>query len=423
MPIVTIKTFPTLYSTHIETGRTKQWSICVDDYGDDVFVLVSTHGLEGGAQVTHEKEITEGKNIGRSNETTPREQALLEAERDWNKKMKQGYAPRMSAGDAAKAAAVPETAALKTKKASNNQIGPLQLKPMLADKFTTGKTVLKFPVYLQPKLDGIRCLVYRHPVTDELVFQSRSNTQFDAPKHISDCVEMMWQFFREPKNLVLDGELYCHGMDFRTITSAVRRGSTEHPKLKMIQYHMYDCFYAGAANVAQNKIPYAERYGILQLGYNSAMEEDEERFGTAIQLVETKIAKSLDAIQKAHTHYTEMDPPYEGVMIRSRDGVYKQNNRSKDLLKFKSFEDEEFIVVGHHEGTGDHTGTPIWECRSKVCPDKIFSVTMKGTIESRKEMFKNVKSYYGKELTVQYQEISDEGIPRFPVGIAFRDYE
>lgn len=415
--MTTIRTFPTLYSTHIETGRTKQWKICVVEHGPEHFSLVSEHGVEGGKQVLHETDVTEGKNIGRSNETTAREQALLEAERDWHKKVKQGYAAR-SAASGGTAPAPPEP----KKRNTNNAVGPLQLKPMLAQEFDAGTMVLKYPVYIQPKLDGIRCLVYKDPTSGEFMFQSRQNTLFDPPKHIAEQVVKMWDFFPDNKDLVLDGELYCHELDFRTITSMVRRGKGIHPKIHMLQYHMYDCFYAGATNVTKNSIGYDERRTILGIGYNSAAEDDDV-FTRAIQLVETKIAKKLDDIQRFHTHYTEMDPPYEGVMIRIREGVYKQNNRSKHLLKFKTFHDEEFIVVGHHEGTGDHVGTPIWECRSKVCPDLTFSVTMKGTIESRREMFQNVKSYYAKKLTVKYQEISEEGIPRFPVGIEFRDYE
>ena len=110
-------------------------------------------------------------------------------------------------------------------------------------------------------------------------------------------------------------------------------------------------------------------------------------------------------------------------MIRNKDSPYKQQGRSKDLLKYKKFHDDEFVVIGHHEGTGAHKGTPIFECRSKAKEGKIFSVTMQGTIESRKQMLENVKGYYGKLLTVKYQEISADGEPRFPVGICFRDYE
>ena len=110
-------------------------------------------------------------------------------------------------------------------------------------------------------------------------------------------------------------------------------------------------------------------------------------------------------------------------MIRGMNSPYKQQGRSKDLLKYKKFHDDEFVVIGHHEGTGAHKGTPIFECNSKSKEGKTFSVTMHGTIDSRKKMLENVQSYYGKMLTVKYQEISADGAPRFPVGIAFRDYE
>jgi DNA ligase-1 len=110
-------------------------------------------------------------------------------------------------------------------------------------------------------------------------------------------------------------------------------------------------------------------------------------------------------------------------MIRTPNGSYKQQGRSKNLQKYKKFMDEEFEVVGHHEGTGAHAGTAIFECRSNVNREKIFGVTMQGTLESKRGMMENVLKYYGKMLTVKYQEKSNEGVPRFPVGLEFRDYE
>ena len=112
-------------------------------------------------------------------------------------------------------------------------------------------------------------------------------------------------------------------------------------------------------------------------------------------------------------------------MIRKRDGIYKQDgktNRSKDLLKMKDFFDEEYEIVGYHEGTGDWIGTPIWECESKVS-GKVFSVTPNGPREERQRMYRNAERYIGKKLTVKYQEKSEEGIPRFPIGVGIRDYE
>jgi len=47
----------------------------------------------------------------------------------------------------------------------------------------------------------------------------------------------------------------------------------------------------------------------------------------------------------------------------------------------------------------------------------------KGTVEEKREWFRTGSSYIGKKLSVKFQELTDEGLPRFPIGIAFRDYE
>jgi DNA ligase-1 len=80
--------------------------------------------------------------------------------------------------------------------------------------------------------------------------------------------------------------------------------------------------------------------------------------------------------------------------------------------------DAEFQVVGHHESK---TNVPVFECKTKE--GNVFSVMMKETMETKQERMKSVNEYYGKWLTVRYQELSKDGIPRFPVGISFRDYE
>jgi len=80
--------------------------------------------------------------------------------------------------------------------------------------------------------------------------------------------------------------------------------------------------------------------------------------------------------------------------------------------------------VGAEEGKGKDKGTVIWICSITSGDDSgTFSVRPKGTFEERTDWFKNYKSYVGKNLTVQFQNLTNGGIPRFPVGIAIRDYE
>jgi len=402
-----ISSLPTLYNTTIGTNRSKQWSISVLDNGDNTFTIHTEHGVTGGKQVSHDTLITEGKNKGKKNETTPQQQAILEAERDWAKKVKQGYAEQQQI----QTQPVEEE---KPKKPKQEKTGRL-LKPMLANEFDMEKEKsVSFPVFIQPKLDGVRCLIYKD--NNRIIFQSRQNTIYEEFDHLLPELEHLMNQFSDQEGLILDGELYTHGMPFEKITSMVRSSKTKRKNIEELNYHIYDCFYSGDANLSKNQMPYSERYQVLKGAFGRTIY-------SKLILVETTIANSKRDIEDFHTHYTNLINPYEGVMIRTPTGSYKQQGRSKDLQKYKKFMDEEFEVVGHHEGTGAHAGTPIFECKSNVNQSKIFSVTMQGTLESKRGMMENVRNYYGKMLTVKYQEKSCEGIPRFPVGITFRDYE
>jgi DNA ligase-1 len=380
-----IKSFETLYNKTIGTDREKQWSIEVIDNGNDTFTIRTYHGIVNGKMVKHEKIISEGKNINKKNQTTTKEQALLEAEREWIKKKKQGYLPQQMVIEK------------KEKK---------MLKPMLAIEFN--KDSVSFPIYIQPKLDGVRCLIYK--MNNKIIFQSRQNTIYEPFIHLLSELEII--FSKLSSNFILDGELYTHGMGFENITGIVRRSKNKHSDTDKIQYHIYDCFYDGD----ENNIPYSKRFSILQSLFHN------ENFSNLI-LVETTLIHTESDIEKYHSYYTNMNPSYEGIMIRTVNGLYKQQNRSKDLQKYKKFLDEEFEIIGHFEGTGSHMGTPIFECKLNDDPSKTFRVMLQGTLENRKNIMKNIQSYYGKSLTVKYQEKSKNGIPRFPVGLEIRDYE
>ena len=113
---------------------------------------------------------------------------------------------------------------------------------------------------------------------------------------------------------------------------------------------------------------------------------------------------------------------YEGLILRNITGEYCEGpSRSKHLQKYKSFQDDEFPIVGYHEGSGLESGCIIWEC--KISDGTVFSVRPRGTREVRSEYLIKADNYIGKKLTVRFQELSEIGVPRFPVGIDIRDYE
>jgi DNA ligase-1 len=91
------------------------------------------------------------------------------------------------------------------------------------------------------------------------------------------------------------------------------------------------------------------------------------------------------------------------------------------LQKVKRFVDDEFEIIGGKDGSGRESGLIIYRCKTKSGLE--FDVRPRGTQESRRDIYKNLDSYIGKHLTVRYQELTDDGIPRIAVGIAVRDYE
>ena len=107
-------------------------------------------------------------------------------------------------------------------------------------------------------------------------------------------------------------------------------------------------------------------------------------------------------------------------MLRNRLGLYK-NDRSIDLQKYKEFQDAEYEIVQFKEGEGTEKGCVIWVCKTEE--GKVFNCRPRGTHEDRIELFKNGSQYIGKKLTIRFQELTDDKIPRFPIGITFRDYE
>ena len=349
----------------------KEWSVSWEKNTDGSYTLTTRHGLINGKKIEHSTIISSGKNIGKKNETTILQQTIADAQSAWDKKIKQGY--------------------------HTSSTTSCTIKPMLAITYSS-KTKLTFPLWIQPKLDGVRCLVYRK--NDQIVFQSRQNTVYEPFDHLLPELSLLLTQF--PENTILDGELYTHGLGFDTIVSMVRRGSgtdkVKHPDVHQLHYTVYDC-------ILSNSVVYQERLQLLSTyctGY------------THIHCIETQPVHHTSEIDAWLTHFEKKG--YEGIMLR-RNGLYKEN-RSNDLIKYKRFMDDEFEVVGHHESK---TNIPVFECKTKE--GNVFSVMMKETMESKQERMKSVTDYYGKWLTVQFQELSKDGIPRFPVGISFRDYE
>uniref|UniRef100_A0A6C0E4I8 Polydeoxyribonucleotide synthase [ATP] n=1 Tax=viral metagenome TaxID=1070528 RepID=A0A6C0E4I8_9ZZZZ len=379
-----IKKYPILYKKD-KSGKVRLWSIsAIFNNIDNTYWINIEYGQKDGKITYNEKEVREGKNIGKKNETSIEQQTILICDKTFkDKKEKEEYTENIDDDKTDKSFA-----------------------PMLADKWepnskTKRKVDITFPCFIQPKLDGIRCLTYLKD--GKIVNQSRQLKYFNNLTHINSELE---NILKKNPDLVLDGELYNHDIVFNQIAGIVKKEKLkdeDFEKLKQIQYHIYDCFF-------ENKnLSFNERNKFLQ------SLKDNMKY---VKIVSTDTCKSKDDVIVFHSKF--LLDKYEGAILRNSDSLY-EFRRSKHLQKFKTFSDDEFEIIDFKEGTGHDLGTVIWKCKTK--DGKEFDVRPIGSVQERSELFKNGKQCIGKMLTVTYQELSEFGVPRFPVGKTIRDYE
>jgi ATP-dependent DNA ligase len=375
------------------TGKTKAWSIRVFER-DSCGVIETTHGYVDGKKQVNEKVISEGKNIGKKNETTPLQQAINEARSSWTKKKESGYAPSAAAGGAGAKALDEDNESVGSGGRGKGIDEDVPL-PMLAHDYNKRGKGFKFPCYVQRKYDGTRCVAMPGKG-----LYSRNRKRYPHMDHIVAEINKL------PDEMVLDGELYSETLTFQEIVGLVKRETLkkgDEDKQFQIKLHVYD--------IINTSMTYEERMNNLQMLFKRYKFKH-------LTLVDTMTCESEDKMKELHAQF--VSEGYEGIMMRTKKGFYK-NSRSVDLLKYKEFFDDEYEVVGYKEGEGLEAGCVLWVC--KTPEGRVFNCRPRGSREDRVALYTRGEEFMGKPLTVRYQELTDEGIPRFPVGIAFRDYE
>ena len=276
------------------------------------------------------------------------------------------------------------------------------IKPMLAHKFDDSRVDWSQPVYIQPKLDGVRCLL-----TKDGGF-SRTGKKFMNLAHIELA---LIPFFKQHPDVVLDGELYNHKLknDFEKIISLVRKQKpTADDRLDaqhLVQFHVYDYF--------DNNV-----YDVYKGRMHSLVCSD--IYDAQIKYVPAKLVDSYNYARTIHA--TFLSEGYEGSIIRL-NGLYK-HGRSYDLMKFKDFSDTEATIVGYELGKGKRTGTL----------GKFIMLDDEGvefgcppgrgyTYKDLASMLKNIDSYIGKRATFTYFQRTQAGSYRHPLYKCIRNYE
>lgn len=359
----TVKSSDWLVSENKHGGE-KYWQVHILRDGDDYYTQTSWYQITKSGKES-KKQLSEPyhaapTNVGRANERDSKTQADFEFDAIIKKQVDKGFH-------------------LKGEKPKTRPM------PMLAHKFKDHAHKVEWPVYVQPKLNGMRMLF------DGNNGWSRGNKEI-----IPDVINHLTMY---TEGFVLDGELMLP--DNQLLQESMTAIKKFRPELspKLI-YHVYD--------IVDTELPYAKRYQlILDICH---------RAPTNVQIVPTEIAHNETEVMKFHKKFVKMG--FEGTMVRNPSGSYEINKRSYSLLKLKDFQDAEYRIVGIIDGDGSDRGLAIFQLDNGK--GQIFNCRPEGSQENRADLFKNREQLIGKYLTVRYFELSKDKVPIFPVGISIR---
>lgn len=451
--------FPTLYKV-ADSGKTRQWTVYIRlikegskksaitkkqnwSLLEETEVPLKEEYIKANAKL-HEGIISElwtesgllgehisrsaasypkAKNVGKKNERNVFQQALSDARSKYLKKCDEGSVKQGELG------AIQNTRVLKEKKYF----------PMLARKYDEEiekKTNnIKYPLYLQPKLNGERCVAYIDKPDSkdprDVILYTRQKKEYpnnECNDNIrKSLIGLLNRYYNAEKqeSVYLDGELYLHGKALQDIGSETR--NTESSCHDAVQYWVYDMFYPSYENE-----PFRGRTVLLASMYEGLSDAEKK----IIKLTPTHLITD----EKSNDHWFKyyLKEKYEGAMIRSTDGPYAKSAvkkstalRSRDLLKRKKVYDDEFTVVNFTEGKrGKAKNAIIWIC--KTTAGKEFNVTPLGSDEERYKIYKEciaqngkgfINKYKDRLLKVEYRDLSKDNVPQHAKGINFRDYE
>lgn len=333
-------------------GVDRLWTVTVQNG-----VSTTSWGIKGGKMQTQVKEYTEGKQ-----KRTPHEQAVFETKAIIVKKRREGWESF-------------EREAVSADQEVESKTQILEVRPLLARTFESVPD--DATVFVQPKLDGMRCIADIESGT----LWSRGGKVISELPRLESAVKALYGF----QVTYLDGELYVPGKSFSELVSLVRNGSLE------VQYHVYDCVMSA---------PFSTRHGVLET------------------LLLTHPLHKVSTVKTtgqgvAALHEGFLQRGFEGTMIRTdKEKTYRFGARSASLLKLKNFKDDEFLCTNVKQEKHEDTLGSL-ECVTKK--GDVFHARPKLTDEERLHLWRHPSEVVNHMVTVKYFEMTEANVPRFPV--------
>lgn len=345
-----------------KTGGERVWSIKIHD--NDVIIR---YGVLGGAMQTQTETITHGIG-GRTHD----QQLISRVKSRINKQLDKGYN--------------------KTLDAAHTNVGrdaSGNLKPMLAQPIKRVSSIDWATAFAQPKYDGHRMMV---EVQDGV---ARAWSRLGKP--ITSVPHILQPLSNLASGTILDGELYHHGTPLQTIASWIKRDQS---KSSDLVYIIFDIVHSA---------PFIERYNSIAMILRSRVLDNHPH----IMVAETGKIDSMEFVGPNLRH--QIGQGYEGLIIRHGMTGYEIGARSRSLVKVKQMLDNEFTCIGIRESAD---GWAILDCEDDV--GKQFGVSAPGDMDQKRWVLNNQDYYINRKVTVEYSQLTKDGIPFHPVATRWR---
>lgn len=371
------KLYDILYTID-STGKTRVWR--QEQQGNKYRTIAGVKGSD--KMVTSDWTVCEGKNSGKTNETSGVSQAEAEVLAKYKKQLKTGYAKD-------------ETSAVK---------GTSYVEPMLAKELDDYIEKIKFSegVFIQNKYNGARCVATLED--GKVVLKSRKGELWISVPHINKDLE---SFFEKYPAAVLDGELYNYELreKLNELMKLVRKSkdiSAEELRKseQLVRFYVYDGYDTDLDGGLTSEAGYSIR--------KEWIDETVPKYSKHYRAVKTTLVHSMKEVDRIYE--TFLADGEEGAIVRITDSPY-EHKRSKYLLKYKPQNDDEAVIVDLIEGTGN------WSKTAKTATLKWKGITFDATFlksyELGVERLKNKKDWIGKKVTFLYTGLTGLGTPNY----------
>jgi len=262
--------------------------------------------------------------------------------------------------------------------------------PMIPYSLEKYISKLLYPLYVQPKLDGFRCLSYYLEEKDEIIMRSLKGKQFE---NVNQFMSILKPFFKKYPNFILDGELYFQGKSSHAVQHEM---SQKNPNVSYIIFDVFD--------VEDPNEIFENRWKKIKDFFPKNSMNNIRIF---VHILPTILIKDQKELEKMRENFIKNEN-MEGIIVRIPNGLYEWNKRSKYILKSKNFYEDLFKIISLNQCKGMCEGAALFQLQCLKDNKKTFWANGTGTLNERRKIYKNSEKYIGKKVYVRYYLIDNE---------------